>query len=161
MALHYPIDEEELKHISGVGEGKVKKFGKDFIDIIKKYVEDQGISKDESFFVKSVPNKSINKVAIIQATDRKLPLEDIAKGKGVDMLGLITEIEQIVRSGTKINLDYHISEILDEDQTEEIFEYFMEAESENIQGAFEEFDGEYDEEELRLVMIKFLSEVAN
>lgn len=161
MALHYPIDEEELKHISGVGEGKVKKFGQEFLQIIRQYVEDQGIEKDESFFVKSVPNKSAHKVTIIQSTDRKIPLQDIAKSKGMDLLSLIAEIEQIVRSGTRINLDYHLNEILDEDQIEEIFDYFMEADSEDLQEAHKEFDGEYDEEELRLVFIKFLSEVAN
>lgn len=161
MSLHYPIDEEELKHIQGVGEGKVKKFGKEFIEIIKKYVEDQGISKDESFFVKSVPNKSMNKVAIIQATDRKVSLEELAETRKVDMLTMIAEIEQIVRSGTRINIDYYLNEILDEEQIEELFEYFMDAESEDIQEAFEEFDGDYDEEEIRLVLIKFLSEVAN
>lgn len=161
MALHYPTSIDELKNISGVGEGKSRKFGKPFIELISKYVEDNNIEKADDFVVKSVVNKSGLKVYIIQSTDRKLPLEDIASAKGLSMDQLITEIEHIVHSGTKINLDYHLEDLFDEDQMEEVHEYFMEAETEDLAEAVEEFDGEYDEDELRLMRIKFMSEVAN
>ena len=161
MALHYPVNEGELKQISGVGEGKVKKFGKEFLEVISAHVEAQGIAKDDSFFVRSVANRSANKVAIIQAMDRKVPLDELARTRSMERTELITEIEQIVRSGTRMNIDHHLNEILDEDQIEEVFNYFMEAESESLEEAHSALDGEYDEEEIRLVLIKFLSEVAN
>lgn len=147
--------------ISGVGEGKARKFGKPFLALIEKYVEENNIDKPDDFRVKSVVNKSGLKVFIIQSTDRKLPLDDIASAKGLSMDQLITEIEHIVHSGTKINLDYYLEGLLDEEQMEEIHDYFMEAETEDLAEAVEEFDGEYDEEELRLMRIKFMSEVAN
>lgn len=161
MALHYPVNEGELKQISGVGEGKVKKFGKEFLEVISAHVEAQGIAKDDSFFVRSVANRSANKVAIIQAMDRKVPLDELARTRSMERTELISEIEQIVRSGTRMNIDHHLNEILDEDQIEEVFDYFMEAESESLEEAHSALDGEYDEEEIRLVLIKFLSEVAN
>ncbi len=161
MALNYPTTLEELKNISGVGEGKANKFGKPFIKAIAGYVEENDIQKPDDFVVKSVVNKSGLKVYIIQSTDRKLPLDDIASAKGLSMNNLITEIEHIVNSGTKVNIDYYLENMLDEDQVEEVYDYFMEAETDDLSEAHEEFDGDYDEEELRLVRIKFLSEVAN
>ncbi len=161
MATNYPTSLEELKNISGVGEGKAKKFGKPFIALIAQYVEDNDIDKSDDLVVKSVVNKSGLKVYIIQSTDRKLPLEDIASAKGLSMDDLVTEIEHIVNSGTKVNIDYYIESVLDEDQVEEIYDYFLESETDDLQEAHDEFDGDYDEDELRLVRIKFMSEVAN
>ena len=161
MAINYPTTLEELKNISGVGEGKAKKFGEPFVEMIERYVEDNNIDRPDDFVVKSVVNKSGLKVYIIQSTDRKLPLEDIASAKGLSMNDLLTEIEHIVNSGTKVNIDYAIESILDEEQMEEIHDYFMDAESEDLQEAYEEFDGDYEEEELRLMRIKFMSDVAN
>lgn len=161
MALHYPTSLDELKQISGVGEGKARKFGGPFLELIAKYVEDNDIEKDDGLLVKSVVNKSGLKVYIIQSTDRKLSLEDIAAAKGLSMDALITEIEHIVHSGTKVNLSYVLEDLFDEDQLEEVHDYFMEAESDDLQLAYDEFDGDYSEEELRLMRIKFMSEVAN
>ncbi len=161
MCLSYPTSINELKNISGVGEGKAQKFGKPFIELINKYVEDNDIDKDDSLVVKSIVNKSGLKVYVIQSTDRKLPLEDIASAKGLKMDELITEVEHIVNSGTKLNINYYLESILEEDQIEEIYDYFMESDSDDIQEAIDEFDGDYEEEELRLVRIKFMSEVAN
>ena len=161
MALHYPVNEGELKQISGVGEGKVKKFGKEFIQVISAHVAAQGIAKDDSFYVRSVANRSASKVAIIQAMDRKIPLDELARTRNMERTELISEIEHIVRSGTRMNIDHHLNNILDEEQIEEVFDYFMEAESESLEEAHSALDGEYDEEEIRLVLIKFLSEVAN
>lgn len=161
MAFIYPTNLDELKNISGVGEGKAKKFGEPFISLIKNYVEENDIEKPDDFVVKSVVNKSGLKVYIIQSTDRKLPLEDIAAAKSLGMDALITEMEHIVNSGTKVNIDYYIESMFEEDQMEEIYDYFMEAESADLQGAIDEFDGDYEEEELRLMRIKFMSDVAN
>ena len=161
MALKYPITLEELSKVHGVGEGKARKFGKEFIDLISKYVEDNDVVRPDDLIVKSTGVNSVLKLYIIQNTDRKLPLIDIAKSKGLDMEKLIKEMEVIIFSGTKLNIDYSLDDLLDEDQQEEIYEYFMEAESDKIQVALDEFDGEYDEEELRLMRIKFINEVAN
>jgi len=161
MALKYPISMEELKNIFGVGEGKARKFGKPFVDLISKYVEENEIERPDDFVVKSTGINSSLKLFIIQNTDRKIPLNDIAKSKGLTFDELINELQRIVYSGTKVNIDYCIDELLDEDQQEEIFEYFMEADTDRIQDAIDEFDGEFDEEELRLMRIKFLSQVAN
>ncbi len=161
MALKYPITMDELKNIHGVGEGKAKKFGKPFIELISKYVEENDIDRPDDFVVKSTGVNSSLKLYIIQNTDRKLPLEDIAKAKGLTFSELIKEMERIVYCGTKINIDYWIDELLDEDQQEEIFNYFMESKSDRIQDAMDEFDGDYDDDELRLMRIKFISEVAN
>jgi ATP-dependent DNA helicase RecQ len=161
MTLKYPITLEEMQNIHGVGEGKARKFGKEFIAVIERYVDENDIMRPDDLIVKSTGTNSSLKLFIIQNTDRKLPLIDIAKSKGLEMSELITEIERIIYSGTKLNIDYCIDELLDEDQQEEIFEYFMEAESDKIQEALDEFDGDYDEEELRLMRIKFLSEVGN
>ena len=161
MALKYPITLEELSKVHGVGEGKARKFGKEFISLITKYVEDNDVVRPDDLIVKSTGVNSGLKLYIIQNTDRKLPLIDIAKSKGLEMEQLIKEMEVIIFSGTKLNIEYSLDDLLDEDQQEDIHEYFMEAESDNIQEALDEFDGEYDEEELRLMRIKFINEVAN
>ena len=161
MALKYPITLEELSKVHGVGEGKARKFGKEFISLISKYVEDNDLVRPDDLIVKSTGVNSGLKLYIIQNTDRKLPLIDIAKSKGLEMDQLIKEMEVIIFSGTKLNIDYSLDDLLDEEQQEDIYEYFMEAKSDNIQEALDEFDGEYDEEELRLMRIKFINEVAN
>jgi ATP-dependent DNA helicase RecQ len=161
MALKYPITIDELKNIYGVGEGKAAKFGKPFVELIAKYVEENDVLRPDDFIVKSTGENSGLKLYIIQNTDRKIPLQDIAKSKGLAFSELIEEMQRIVYSGTKLNIDYCIDELLDEDQQEEIFEYFMESESDRIQDALDEFDGDYDEDELRLMRIKFISKVAN
>ena len=161
MALKYPISMDELKNIYGVGEGKARKFGKSFVELIAKYVEENEIVRPDDFVVKSTGVNSGLKLYIIQNTDRKLPLIDIAKAKGLEFSALIEEMQRIVYSGTKINIDYCIDDLLDEDQQEEIFDYFMESDSDRIQDAMDEFDGDYDDEELRLMRIKFISQVAN
>jgi ATP-dependent DNA helicase RecQ len=161
MALKYPINMEEMSYIHGVGESKARKFGKKFIELIERYVEDNDITRPDDLVVKSTGANSANKLYIIQNVDRKLPLNDIANSKGMEMDELIKEMEAIVYSGTKLNISYWIDEHLDEDQQEEIHEYFLEAESDSIDDAIEEFDGDYEDEELRLYRIKFISEVAN
>jgi ATP-dependent DNA helicase RecQ len=161
MALKYPISMNELINTHGVGEGKAKKYGKEFIELINKYVEDNDIIRPDDLVVKSTGANSINKLYIIQNIDRKLPLSDIASAKGLNMDALITEMEQIVNSGTKLNIKYWIDEMLDDDQQEEIHDYFMESDSDNIEAALREFEGDYDIDELRLMRIKFISEVAN
>jgi ATP-dependent DNA helicase RecQ len=161
MALKYPITLEELSNVHGVGEGKAKKYGKPFIKIIQNYVEENDIIRPEDFVVKSTGSNSSLKLYIIQNVDRKLALPDIANAKGLEMPEFIKEMEAIVYSGTKLNIDYWIDEVLDEDQQEEIHEYFLEAKTDKIEEALDEFDGDYDEEELRLYRIKFISEVGN
>ena len=137
------------------------KFGQPFISLIKEYMEENGIERPQDMLVKSVVKKSGAKVHIIQNIDRKLPLEDIASAVGKALPELIEEIETIVSAGTKVNIDYYLEEFLDEDAQEELYEYFMEAESDSLEVALEEFDGDYTEEELQLMRIKFMSEVAN
>ena len=161
MALKYPVSLDELSNVHGVGEGKAKKYGKEFVELIARYVEDNDITRPDDLVVKSTGANSGLKLYIIQNIDRKLSLNDIAKAKGLDMDALLKEMEQIVYSGTKLNIKYWIDEILDDDQQEEIHEYYMESESDSIRDALKEFDGDYDTEELRLMRIKFISEVAN
>ena len=161
MALKYPISISELANVHGVGDGKARKYGKDFIKLIEKYVEEHDITRPDDLVVKSTGSNSANKLYIIQNVDRKLPLDDIASSKGMTMPDFIREMEAIVYSGTKLNINYWIDDILDEEQQEEIHDYFMESESDKIDDAIEEFDGDYDDEELRLYRIKFMSEVAN
>ncbi|WP_148869648.1 DNA helicase RecQ [Tenacibaculum adriaticum] len=161
MALKYPITLEELSKVHGVGEGKANKYGKDFVKLITTYVEENDIMRPDDLIVKSTGVNSGLKLYIIQNTDRKLPLDDIAKSKGLEMAELIKEMEAIVYSGTKLNIDYAVDDMLDEDQQEEIHDYFMEAESDGIQEALDEFEGDYDDDELRLMRIKFTSEIAN
>nr|WP_299485940.1 DNA helicase RecQ [uncultured Allomuricauda sp.] len=161
MALKYPITIEELLNIHGVGEGKAKKYGKPFVDLIAKYVEENDVVRPDDLVVKSTGANSGLKLYVIQNIDRKLPLDDIASAKGLELSALIKEMEQIVFSGTKLNIAYWIDEILDEDQQEEIHDYFLEAETDSIDEAIDEFDGDYEDEELRLYRLKFISEVAN
>ena len=161
MTLKYPITVEEMINIHGVGEGKAKKYGPQFIHLIKQYVDEHNISRPDDLVVKSTGANSGLKLYMIQSVDRKLPLEDIASAKGMSMTEFIQEMETIVFAGTKLNIDYWIDEILDEDQQEELHEYFMEAENDTIAEAIEEFEGDYDEEEIRLYRIKFTNEVAN
>ncbi|MDD2490827.1 MAG: DNA helicase RecQ [Bacteroidales bacterium] len=162
MSIHYPITVEELRNCQGVGEGKAKKFGKEFIDLISKYVTENEIERPVDFVVKSVVNKSAIKVSIIQGIDRKLPLEDIADSKGLEMDEILDEIEAIVNSGTKINIDYYIRQTIDEDKTDDIYEFFRtEAVSDSLKEASDELGRGYTEEEIRLVRIKFLSEMGN
>ena len=161
MALKYPVNMQELLNIHGVGEGKAKKYGKPFVDLVARYVEENDVIRPDDLVVKSTGANSALKLYIIQNIDRKLPLDDIASAKGLELPALIKEMEQIVFSGTKLNISYWIDEILDEDQQEEIHDYFLEADTDSITDAVEEFEGDYEDEELRLYRLKFISEVAN
>ena len=162
MSIMYPITIDELKNCQGVGEGKARKFGREFLKLIEKYVEENEIIRPDDFVMKSIVNKSVNKVFIIQSVDRKLPLEDIDDAKGMDMEELLDEIEAIVYSGTKLNLDYYLEQTLDEDIVDDIYDYFHDdAESDSLADAMKELGSDYDELEVRLVRIKFLCEVAN
>jgi ATP-dependent DNA helicase RecQ len=162
MAIQYPITIDELQNISGVGAGKAQRYGAEFIEIIKKYVEEKEIIRPLDMVVKSVVNKSGIKVYIIQSIDMKRPLEDIAEAKGLEMNELISEIEAIVNSGTRLNLDYYIDTMIDEDRQHDIYLYFREeAESDSLEDAIKELGNEFEEEEIRLVRIKFLSEMGN
>jgi ATP-dependent DNA helicase RecQ len=162
MAIQYPINPEELKQITGVGSGKAHKYGKPFLDLIKEYVEENEIIRPMDMVVKSVVNKSGIKVYIIRSIDRKIALEDIALAKNLNFGELLSEIESIVGSGTKIDLDYYIDEVVDPYHQEEIFEYFRKAESDSINEALRELgEDEFTEEEIRLMRIKFMSELGN
>ena len=161
MASQYPISVDELKRISGVGEGKIRKFGKPFADLIARYVEENQIERPDDLIVRSAANKSGMRVYIIQSIDRKIPIEDIAANKNISVNEVIDELERIVASGTRINIDYYLEDNLDEDVFEDLHDYFMEAENDSVEGAYEEFDGDYSEEEIRLARIKFMSEIAN
>ena len=161
MALKYPISLQELHQINGVGEGKAKRYGAKFIELIKKYVSDNEITRPDDLIIKSTGANSALKLYLIQSIDRKLSLEDIASAKGMKMTRLITEMETIVFSGTKLNIDYWINDIFDEDQIEELTDYFIEADSDDLQLASEEFDGDYEDDDLRLFRLKFISDVGN
>ena len=161
MAIKYPVNLEELKRIYGVGEGKARKYGQPFVDLIKKYVEENDITRPDDIVIKSAPTRAAIKAFIIQSTDKKIPLEDIMHAKGLELEELIKEMEQLVYMGTKLNIDYIIEDLFDEEQIEELTDYFMEAERDKISDALEEFGDEYDEEELRLFRIKFISDMAN
>ena len=161
MSILYPLTFDELKNCQGVGEGKAKKYGKDFIELIKMYVEENEIIRPDDFVVKSVP-KSTNKIYIIQSIDRQMALEDIAEAKGMDMEELIREIETIVATGTRLNLDYYIAQMVDDDVVDELYAYFRdEAKSDSVEDAIRELGADYEEMEIRLVRIKFLCEIAN
>ena len=161
MALKYPITIQELTNVHGIGEGKAKKFGAEFVKLIERYVEENDIVRAEDLIVKTTGSNSSLKLFIIQNIDRKLPLPDIAKAKGLEMDEFLKEMEQIVYSGTKLNIDYWVNEIFDEEQQEELHEYFMEADSDKISIASKEFGGDYEDDELRIYRLKFISEVAN
>lgn len=162
MSIIYPMTVEELKSCQGVGEGKAKKYGKEFLELIGKYVEENEISRPDDFVIKSIGGKSTDKIHIIQSIDRKLDLEDIAEDKDMDLEELLSEIEDIVKSGTRLNLDYYINMNIDKDVVDEIYEYFKEeAESDSIEDAIKDLGADYEEIEIRLVRLKFLCEVAN
>ena len=161
MTYKYPTSIEEFKNINGVGEGKVNKFGNYFIKLIKEYIEDNQIQKSDELVLRTSGEKSSKKLSLIQNIDKKIPLDEISDSRGIEFNELLSELESIVFSGTKLDIDYYLEEILDEDQQEELKEYFLESESEDISDALKEFDGDYDEEELRLYRIKFLNDVSN
>jgi ATP-dependent DNA helicase RecQ len=161
MATVYPTTENDLTQITGVGQGKAVKFGKPFIELISKYVKENEIEAEFDVVIKTTGDKSRNKIQIIQQIDRKLDLSEIRESRKISMAELLQEIEMICFSGTKLNLGYYIDDILDDDRQEEIMEYFMNAESDDLSQAISEFDGEYTEEELRLMRVKFMSEVGN
>ena len=161
MTYKYPTSLEEFKNINGVGEGKVNKFGNYFIKLIKEYIEENQIQKPDDLVLRTSGEKSSKKLSLIQNIDKKIPLDEISDSRGIEFTELLSELESIVFSGTKLDIDYYLEEILDEDQQEELKEYFLESESEDISDALEEFDGDYDEEELRLYRIKFLNDVSN
>lgn len=161
MCFQYPVTIDELTHIQGVGTGKATRYGAPFISLIKSYVEENAIDRPQDLVVKSLVNKSGLKVQLIQNIDRKLPLEDIGRSQGKTLDEVIEEIEAIVASGTRVNINYYIDDILDSDNQEEIYDYFTEAETDDLREAYKEFDGDYSEEELRLMRIKFMSEMGN
>jgi len=163
MTIVYPLTLKELSEkCQGVGEGKAQKFGQPFVDLIARYVEENEIERPDDFIVRSVAPKSGNKVYIIQSIDRKLDLEDIARAKGLDMDALLTEIEGIVATGTRVNLNYYIEENLDPEVVQELYDWFRdEAASDSLQEAREALSADYEDLEIRLVRIKFLCEVAN
>ena len=161
MATTYPITIEELRNIPGVGEGKAKRYGQEFVDLIRRHVEENEIERPEDMRVRTVANKSKMKVSIIQSIDRKVALDDIAVAKGIEFDELLDEVESIVYSGTKLNIDYFLEEVLDEDKVDDIYEYFKESETDDIEEAIDELGDEYTEEEIRLVRLKFISEMGN
>ena len=161
MATTYPITLEELQNIPGVGAGKAKRYGKEFIELIKRHVEENEIERPEDLRVRTVANKSKLKVSIIQRIDRKVALDEIASSNGLEFTELLDEIEAIVYSGTRINIDYFVNDVMDEDHVEDIYEYFKDSETDDLEDAIEELGGDYTEDEIRLVRIKFLSEMAN
>ena len=161
MTYKYPTTLDEFKNINGVGEGKVVKFGNEFIKLIKDYTEENDIIKSDEIVLRTAGSKSSKKLSLIQNVDKKIPLDEISESRGIEFIVLLLELESIVFSGTKLDIDYYVDDILDEDQQEELHEYFLESESEDISIALQELDGEYDEEELRIYRIKFLNDVSN
>lgn len=161
MATTYPITIDELQNIPGVGAGKAKRYGEDFLKVIKAHVEENEIERPEDLRVRSVANKSKLKISIIQGIDRKIGLDSLAESKGLEFSELLDEVEAIVYLGTKININYFLDEIMDDDRQTDIFEYFKESESDDLEAAIDELGNEYSEEEIRLVRIKFLSELGN
>ena len=161
MAMMYPINEEELQNIQGVGAGKAKRYGKEFCELIRQHCEENHIERPAELRVRTVAKKSMQKVKIIQSIDRQLPLDDIASAEGLDFDDLLTKIEEIVYSGTKLNIDYFLEDVYDDDTINDIYDYFMDSETDSLDVAMEEFGGDYSEEVIRLVRIKFLSEMAN
>ena len=161
MTVRYPITIEDLTQVTGVGPGKAQKYGKPFIELIAKYVDENDIEREDDVVVRSVVNKSSNKVHIIQNIDKRLPMASIAKSKNLTMDALLTEMETIVMSGTKLDISYHLDEVLEDEQQEEIMEYFRSSESDDVRTAHDEFNGDYSDDEIRFMRLKFLSEVAN
>ena len=160
MATMYPLTTDELQNIVGVGAGKARRYGKEFLEVIQRYVEDNDIERPVDMRVRTMPNNSL-KISIIQGVDRKIALDEMAASKGMDLLKLIDELEAIVDAGTKIDIGYYIDDLLDDDLQDELFDYFRSTETDDVQAALNEFDGEYSEEEIRLMRIKFLSDMAN
>lgn len=161
MATAYPITLDELKNIQGVGVGKANRYGKEFVALIKRHCEDNDIDRPEDLRILTVPKKSMLKVKIIQSIDRKVPLDDIADAQSLEFEDLLTEIETIVYSGTKLNIDYFIEDVMDDDHVDDIYDYFRESETDDLDTALDELGGDYTEDEVRLVRIKFFSEMAN
>jgi ATP-dependent DNA helicase RecQ len=162
MSIQYPVSLGELLKIQGVGQGKARRYGKEFVELIKNYVEENEIERPEDFVVRTIANKSKMKVFIIQSIDRKISFEDIADSKGVEVKDIISEVEAIVNSGTRLNIDYYLNDVLDEDHQEEVFDYFREAESDSVQDALDELgEDEYSEDDIRLMRIKFMSDMGN
>jgi ATP-dependent DNA helicase RecQ len=162
MSIQYPITLEELQKIQGVGQGKAQRYGREFVELIAKYVEENEIDRPDDFVVRTIANKSKMKVFIIQNIDRKLSFEDIANAKGVEVRDIISEVEAIVNSGTKLNIDYYVNSVLDDDHQEEVFNYFREAKEDSVEKALDELgEDEYSEEDIRLMRIKFLSDMGN
>ncbi len=161
MTVQYPVTIQEIAKIYGVGEGKARKYGKDFADFIKKYVEENDIERTQDMVLKQVANKSSHKVFIIQSTDKKLDLEDIAKAKNLEMDELLKEMESIVYQGTKLNIDYYIEENIDEDLVDEFMKFMKDSESDSMKIITAEFGDDLTDEELRMLRIKFISDVAN
>lgn len=159
MATTYPVNIEELAGIAGVGAGKARRYGKEFVEVIRRHVEENDIDRPEDLVVRSLANKSKVKISIIHAIDRKIDLNEIADSKGMEFDELLDEIESIVNSGTKININYYIDEMLDEDQQDEIFDWFKQSESGMLEEAYQEFGSDYSEEEIRLMRIKFISDM--
>jgi ATP-dependent DNA helicase RecQ len=161
MCMHYPITFDELTNIIGVGQGKAQRYGKPFLELIQRYVEENNIERPQDMVVKSLVNKSGLKVQLIQNIDKRLPLEDIGKSQGKSFNEIIEEIEHIVSSGTRVNINYYIDEVLDKENQEEIYDYFNDASTDDLTIAYHELDGDYTEEEIRLIRIKYMSEMAN
>ena len=161
MTYKYPISLDEFKNINGVGDGKVIKFGSQFIELIKKHIKENNIIKSDEIILRTSGSKSSKKLSLIQNIDKKIPLDELSESRGIEFNILLSELESIVFSGTKLDIDYYVDDILDDDQQEELNEYFLESESEDIKFALEEFDGQYDEDELRIYRIKFINDVSN
>ena len=162
MATDYPVTLDELKNIQGVGEGKIKQpYAKEFIELIKRYCEENDIVRQADLRVRTVAKKSAQKVSIIQSIDRQVALDDIANAKGIEFEELLDEVEAIVYSGTKLNIDYFLEEVMDEDHVDDIYDYFQDSETDDLETAIRELGEDYSEDEIRLVRIKFISEMAN
>ena len=161
MATMYPVNLQELQNVQGVGVGKAKRYGAEFCELIKKHCEENGIERPEELRVRTVAKKSMLKVKIIQSIDRQVALDDIANAEGKDFDELLDEIEAIVYSGTKLNINYFLEEVMDDDHVDDIYEYFRESDTDDLEVAMEELGDDYSEDEIRLVRIKFLSELAN
>ena len=161
MATTYPITIEELANVPGVGMGKATRYGKEFAEVIKKHVEENEIERPMDIRVRSVGTKSKLKIGIIQAIDRKMDLVELTENKGLEFNELLDELESIVYSGTKININYFLEEIMDEESEQDIMDFFRESEEDDIEAAIQEFGDEFDEEKIRLVRIKFISEMGN
>ena len=162
MATDYPVTLEELKNIQGVGEGKVKQpYAKEFVDLIKRYCDENDIVRQADLRVRTVAKKSMLKVKIIQAIDRQIALDDIANAQGIEFDTLLDEVEAIVYSGTKLNIDYFLEEVMDEDHIDDIYDYFADSDTDDLEAAIDELGEDYSEDEIRLIRIKFISDMAN